>query len=83
MQADVLQLQHLTEVLHCFGAASGLKVNYSKSNLIPINIAQDRVNIFTSALQCQLGEVPFTYLGLPLCTSKPKKEMFMPLIQSV
>jgi hypothetical protein len=83
MQADVTQLQHLTDILHSYGIASRLKVNYSKSNLIPINIAQDRVNVFTSALQCQLGEMPFTYLGLPLCTSKPKKEVFMPLIQCV
>jgi hypothetical protein len=83
MQADAQQLHNLTNVLHEFGAASGSKVNYSKSILILINIPHERVHQFTSALQCQEGEIPFTYLGLPLCTVKLKKESFMPLKQCV
>jgi hypothetical protein len=54
MQADVHRLIHLKVLLHRFGEATGLRVNYEKSNLIPINIPNDRVNLFTSALNCQL-----------------------------
>jgi hypothetical protein len=74
MPADVLQLVHLKELLHAFGAATGLKVNYEKSNLIPINIPEDFVSQYTSALNCQLGNLPLLYLGLPLSITKPRKE---------
>jgi hypothetical protein len=83
MEADVAQLHHLTEVLQTFGNTTGLRVNYAKSNLIPINIPETRVHLFTSTLNCQLGAMPFTYLGLPLSTTKPKKECFLPLIQCI
>jgi hypothetical protein len=83
LQADEQQLSHLQTILQDFGNVSGLRVNYSKSNLIPINITPDRVAAFTSALQCQEGSLPFTYLGLPLSTTKPRKEFFLPLIQTV
>jgi hypothetical protein len=66
MQADVHQIIFLKSLLHRFGQATGLKVNYAKSSLIPINISEERVRLFTTALQCQLGTLPFTYLGLPL-----------------
>jgi hypothetical protein len=58
-------------------------VNYDKSNLIPINIPDDRVSIFTFALNCQLGNLSFVYLGFPLSITKPRKEYFMPLIMSI
>jgi hypothetical protein len=83
MEADVAQLHHLTEVLQNFGNATGLRVNYAKSNLIPINIPETRVHLLTSNLNCQLGAMPFTYLGLPFSTTKPKKECFLPLIQCI
>jgi hypothetical protein len=83
MEADVAQLQHLTEILQNFGNATVLRVNYTKSNLILINIPDNRVHLFTSTLNCQLGSLPFTYLGLPLSTTKPRKEFFMPLIQCI
>jgi hypothetical protein len=76
MQAYVTQLQHLTEVLQTFGAATALRVNYAKYNLIPINIQESRLHLFTTALQCQLGALSFTYLGLPLSTTKPRKKCF-------
>jgi hypothetical protein len=83
MTADIPQLLHLKELLHTFGAATGLKVNYEKSNLIPINIPDDRVGAFTSALNCQLGNLSFISMGLPLSTTKPRKEYFMPLIMCI
>jgi hypothetical protein len=82
MQADVRQIQHLTDVLKVFGAASGLDVNYYKSSHIPINI-EDIIQTLTASLQWQVGDLPFTYLGLPLSTTKPMKEFFLPLIQCI
>jgi hypothetical protein len=70
MQADVHQIIFLKSLLHRFGQATGLKVNYAKSSLIPINISEERVRLFTTALQCQFGMLPFTYLGLLLSSTR-------------
>jgi hypothetical protein len=83
MQEDILQLNFLKDLLQRFGEATGLRVNYEKSNLIPINIPDDRVSLYTSALNCQLGNLPFIYLELHLSISKPPKEYFLPPIQCV
>jgi hypothetical protein len=83
MQADVQQFMYLQELLQCFGATTRLKVNYEKSNLLPINIPESAVSIYTSALNCQLDNLPFIYLGLPLSISKPRKEHFMPLVRCI
>jgi hypothetical protein len=40
---------------------------------------ENRVHIFLEVLNCQRDGLPFTYLGLPLSTTKPRKAFFMPL----
>jgi hypothetical protein len=82
LSADEDQLLFLKNLLIDFGNATGLKVNYDKSNLIPINITEERLQVLLQTLQCQKGSLPFTYLGLPLSTTKPAKEFFMPILQS-
>ena len=34
-------------------------------------------------MNCQQGSFPFTYLGLPLGTTKPSLEYFLPMVQKV
>jgi hypothetical protein len=50
LQAYVQQLEHVQQLLQVFGDIYGLRVNYYKSNLIPINVADDKVNHFTTAV---------------------------------
>jgi hypothetical protein len=38
LPADPAQLSHLKEVLHIFASSIGLKVNFDKSFLVPINV---------------------------------------------
>ena len=66
MQADSRQLFCLKALLNTFATTTGLKVNYGKSFMVPLNITEDRIELFTNTLQCAKGEFPFTYLGLPL-----------------
>ena len=49
----------------CFEAISGLQVNLDKSELIPVcNV--ENVEELASELGCKVGNLPFTYLGMPL-----------------
>ena len=59
MQADSRQLFCLKALLNTFATATGLKVN-GKSIMVPLNIAEDRVEIYTNTLQCARGKFPFT-----------------------
>jgi hypothetical protein len=65
------QLSHLKEVLQTFASSTGLKVNFDKSFLVPINVVEEEWPSLIEALGCQLGSLPFTYLGLPLGTTRP------------
>jgi hypothetical protein len=58
-------------------------VNYHKSSLIPINLSHDEAAFLSQEFLCQLGTMPFTYLGLPMGTTKPSTRDLSPLIDRV
>jgi hypothetical protein len=82
LEACPRQLIVLKSLLHTFAESTGLKVNYQKSYIYPINVDSSRMEIFARTFNCQIG-TPFTYLGLPMGLSKPKAEDFLPLIQRI
>jgi hypothetical protein len=59
------QIRHLGALLVCFEAAAGLKVNLSKSVLVPVGLVEN-VGQLAGLLGCGYGEVPLKYLGLLL-----------------
>jgi hypothetical protein len=83
MEACPAQLTHLKELLRTFSASTGLKVNYNKSMMVPLNITQDNLELLANVFGCQQGSLPFTYLGLPMGTSRPKIEHFLPVMQKI
>jgi hypothetical protein len=80
MEGCSSQLLFLKTLLGNFSSSTGLRVNFAKSLMIPINIDSDRMNALAQAFGCSIGSLPFTYLGLPLGLSKPKVEEFLPLV---
>ncbi|KAF5479666.1 hypothetical protein F2P56_000468, partial [Juglans regia] len=72
-EADHAQLRAVKALLLCFEAVSGLKVNYDKSELVPIGEVQD-IRDLTGILGCKIASLPMTYLGLPLGIA-PKSRM--------
>jgi hypothetical protein len=79
MPADKAQLEALKDMLNKFSCSTGLQINYSKSNMVPINVPDDLASQLASDFGCQIGVMPFTYLGLPLGTTKPQIVDLMPL----
>jgi hypothetical protein len=80
VSSDLLKFK---EILQQYAAFSGLKVNYHKSSIIPINMIADEASSMATIFDCQLGSMPFTYLGLPMGTTKPSIRDLSPLIDSV
>jgi hypothetical protein len=52
MKACPQQLFVLKSILNTFADSIGLKVNYSKSNMIPINLNSDRLNHLAATFNC-------------------------------
>jgi hypothetical protein len=81
LEACPRQLILLKSLLNTFAESTGLKVNYQKSCIYPINVDQDKMDILAQTFGRQIGTYPFTYLGLPMGPNKPKVEDFFPLVQ--
>jgi mannosylglycoprotein endo-beta-mannosidase len=83
LQACPRQLLALKEILKVFGEATGLKVNYSKSCLLPINIDDYHLQFLANTFGCSVGSLPFAYLGLPLGTSRPTFQDLSPIVDQM
>jgi hypothetical protein len=64
MEACPRKLLVLKYILNTFANSTGLKVNYSKSSMVPINLSPNRLTHLAATFQYQVGSLPFTYLGL-------------------
>lgn len=83
MKASQKEIFCLKGILQSFASSTGLKINYHKSCMIPINVSEENSKILAETFGCQIGNLPFTYLGLPVGTTKPKIADFAPLIDRV
>lgn len=80
LEGDTIQVLFLKSVINTFSKATGLKVNYSKSMMLPINISNDWLDVLARTFGCSKGSFPFTYLGLSLSLTKPTIQDFFPMI---
>ena len=81
MEACLEKLFFLKAILNSFIESTGLHANYQKSNIYPIIVPADKMIILAKTFNCNIGSLPFTYLGLPMGMTKPNLSSFMPLIQ--
>ena len=83
VRAEIVDIRRLKVTLDSFAMATGLKINYSKSTLVPMHVPQDRLERIVRLLQCQQASFPQVYLGLPLSNVKLNLAAFAPLISKV
>jgi hypothetical protein len=48
--------------------------------MVPLNMTNEKVELMTGVFGCKLQEMPFTYLGLPMGTTRPRVEHYAPLM---
>ena len=83
MPACVHQLLAMKEILNKYVASTGLHINFHKSSMIPLNLSDASAQNLAAAFQCSIGQMPFTYLGLPMGTTKPTVLDLMPLVDRI
>ncbi|RVW30453.1 putative ribonuclease H protein [Vitis vinifera] len=64
-EANKDQVSHLSWILIWFEAASGLRINLAKSEIIPVGEVEEILEM-AAELGCRVGSLPSQYLGLPL-----------------
>jgi hypothetical protein len=70
-------------ILNAFKALSGIRINYSKTKLILINLSQEEVVALASLVCCKLSTFLLKYLGVPLSDAKLKISDWQDLIDKI
>ena len=79
---DPEQLMYIWLVLSCFEATTGLKVNLSKSEIVPIGNVGN-LAVLADILCCRIGQLPMNYLGMPLGSSFKTLSIWNPIIKKM
>ena len=74
------QILHIRLLLLNFQAITGLKVNMHKSKMVPIGEVDD-VHALADILECRVGTLPMSYLGMPLGGSHNSPSIWNPILE--
>jgi hypothetical protein len=66
MDHDLDKARNLKLLLFAFELASGLKINFHKSELFCFGDAHEQVELYTELFGCKAGNFPINYLGIPI-----------------
>jgi hypothetical protein len=69
IQGDVEQAKVLKLILDDFACTAGLKIDFTKSTFVPINLTLQEGDAIAPVLNCEVASFPQTYLGLSLSDS--------------
>ena len=76
-------IRPMCDVLLLFQALSGLKVNFSKSQLVGMNVSASWLSEAALVMNCKVGTLPFVYLGLPIGGNARRLAFWEPLINQI
>jgi hypothetical protein len=76
-------IRNLKGVLMLFETVSGMRINFYKCELIPMNLEEERTHEIAHVLNCPIGALPFKYLGVPIHFEKLKREDIQPLVDKL
>ena len=71
-EASVRNARDIKMALEDYGKASGQFINWNKSVIYFINVNVSRQNKIKKLIGYEIGSLPSSYLGLPLCLEPPK-----------
>ena len=82
-EAKMESLRNIKKALILFNLASGLQVNFHKSSIIGINTSKTWLQKAADSLLCKVGDIPFTYLGLPIGGNMSRIHAWDPIVSKV
>ena len=76
-------VKNLKWLLACFENLSGLKINYDKCEVVPINMNEEDAKLLSQIFCCKLGDFPLKYLGVSLHYLKLRREDIQYIIDKI
>jgi hypothetical protein len=73
----------ITDIIHVFGEASGLRNNVQKSSIFPIWCNDEEQSLVQQLLPCQVSDFPCRYLELSLSLRKLTRGQLQPYIDKI
>jgi len=80
-EVSMANLWPLKTILRCFELVSGLKVNFSKSSVMGVNVGEEFLRLAERFLYCKVGSLSFIYLGLLVGANPRLEKTWQPLLQ--
>ncbi|XP_058760756.1 uncharacterized protein LOC131634106 [Vicia villosa] len=69
--------------LRGFKRIFGLRININKSKIYGINIGEDMLTTAANFLPCEIGRLPFLFLGLPVGANHRRKDTWKPVFKKL
>lgn len=66
-----------------FEQISGMRINFDKSEFIPMSLEAQEAHRVARIFSCPVGSFPIKYLGIPLHFDKISREDIQPLIDKI
>lgn len=82
-KAEESVLRNLKCVLMWYEQISGMRINFHKSELVPLNLEEEEAHRLAHVFSCPLGSFPIKYLGVPLHYDNLSKEDIQPLVDKM
>jgi hypothetical protein len=76
LKADYLMIERVKWALRAFEGLSGLKINFTKSKLVALNISSELASNFALQLNYKLSSLHMKYLALSLHWKKPSRRVW-------
>ncbi|KAI9187392.1 hypothetical protein LWI28_027606 [Acer negundo] len=77
-------LKHIMGAFRDYSDISGQLVNWGKSSIyFESSISTSRIGSLQSLVGMQIGQLPFSYLGVPLFHRKPRKAVLRPIADKI
>lgn len=83
LQGNSNHLRALMSFMDEYAMNSGQVVNKAKSLLFLGKFAMPRLNRIRRILGIEIGNLPFTYLGVPIFVGRPKSEYLLPIADKI
>ena len=66
LEHDIEKAVNMKLILSMFEQLSGLKINFHKSEVFCFGKAKEAQNDYRTIFGCEIGALPFKYLGIPI-----------------
>jgi hypothetical protein len=81
LKHDLEKARNLKLLLYLYEMMAGLKINFSKNEIVMINDGEDLASAYAETFNCQIGYFPIKYLRVPVSPSQLHVADWLPLLE--